>query len=188
MAIQWRRLRTVSLFHGTKQSPDPRKGHQSPVGGTMKHALLTLILLLSVTNIVIAGDFEDGMAAFQSNDYATAFAKFTKAAEAGNASAQFGLGVMYATGRGVSKDYQQAVRWYTKAAEAGGVNAQYNLASMYYRGQGVPQDYVLAHMWANLAAIKNSEYVKKRDALASFMTPTQVAEAQKLAREWKPKE
>jgi hypothetical protein len=92
---------------------------------------------------------------------------------------------MYEDGKGVTQDYVQAVTWYTKAAEAGIADAQYNLASKYYGGKGVPQDYVRAHMWANLAAFKNSEYVKKRDAIATFMTPTQIAEAQKLAREWK---
>lgn len=119
-------------------------------------------------------------------DYGQAAMWYTKAAEAGHRSARFNLGVMYYNGQGVPQDYGLAVTWYTKAAEAGSTIAQFNLASMYYGGQGIPQDYVLAHMWANLAAFKNSEYVKKRDAIATFMTPTQIAEAQKLAREWKP--
>jgi uncharacterized protein len=55
-------------------------------------------------------------------------------------------------------------------------------------GQGVPQDYVIAHMWFNLAASgghKNA--VQGRDMVAAKMAPAQLAEAQKLAREWKPK-
>ena len=111
---------------------------------------------------------------------------FRKAAEQGNALAQYNLGVAYANGEGVSQDYPEAVKWYRKAAGQENASAQYNLASMYFSGHGVPQDYVLAHMWANRAALKNTEYVKKRDAIASFMTPSQIAEAQKLAREWKP--
>jgi hypothetical protein len=65
---------------------------------------------------------------------------------------------------------------------------------MYYNGQGVPQNYVHAHMWFNLAASNpaakkepRDEAVHNRDVLAQKMTAAQIAEAQKLAQEWKPK-
>ncbi len=59
---------------------------------------------------------------------------------------------------------------------------------MYAKGQGVPQDYVYAHMWFNLAAARGDDGANKvRDSVASLMTPAQVVEAQKLAREWAPK-
>ncbi len=129
--------------------------------------------------------YDKGMGVPQDSQQAVRW--YTKAAEAGDASAQFHLGQIFDLGRGVAQDYQQAVRWYTKAAEAGNAVAQYNLASMYYSGKGVPQDYVLAHMWANLAASQGGEdAVKKRDAIATLLTPNQIAAAQKLAREWKP--
>ena len=52
--------------------------------------------------------------------------------------------------------------------------------------RGVPPDIVLAHMWWNLAAAQGNETAKKnRDKAASQMTPDQLAEAQRLAREWK---
>ena len=55
-------------------------------------------------------------------------------------------------------------------------------------GQGVTQDYVQAHMWFNLAAAQGDEIPRKnRDAVAERMTSEQIAEAQRLAREWKPK-
>jgi uncharacterized protein len=58
---------------------------------------------------------------------------------------------------------------------------------MYANGRGVPQDYIIAHMWLNLAAASGDKNaVTNRDRVAALMTPTQVAEAQKLAREWKP--
>jgi TPR repeat protein len=69
-----------------------------------------------------------------------------------------------------------------------------DLGIMYHEGLGVPQDYVLAHMWFNLAAAQGdwvAETFAKpgRDQLADeSMTSEQIAEAQKLAREWKPKE
>lgn len=55
-------------------------------------------------------------------------------------------------------------------------------------GQGVPQDYVQAHMWFNLAAASGGGKAQVgRDRIAKKMTRTQVAEAQKLAREWMAK-
>ena len=56
---------------------------------------------------------------------------------------------------------------------------------MYDQGQGVPQDYIQAHKWVSLAAVQgNKNAAKARDFFAKEMTPTQLAEAQKLAREW----
>ena len=53
-----------------------------------------------------------------------------------------------------------------------------------WHGQGVPMDDVRAHMWFNLAAVKgDADAVKNRDIAAKNMTPQQMAEAQKLARE-----
>ncbi|MSP50530.1 MAG: sel1 repeat family protein, partial [Alphaproteobacteria bacterium] len=89
---------------------------------------------------------------------------------------------------GVPQDYAEAVMWYRKAADQGEADAQTNLGINYANGQGVPQDYVQAHKWFNLAAAKgNINAVKNRDIVAAKMTPAQIAEAQKLAREWKPK-
>ena len=79
------------------------------------------------------------------------------------------------------------MKWYRLAADQGNACAQYNLGIMYAKGQGVPQDYVLAHMWFNLSAAQGiGDAVKNRDIAAGKMTPDQLAEAQRLAREWKP--
>jgi hypothetical protein len=113
--------------------------------------------------------------------------------EAPQAKMQFCLGGMYRGGYGVRKDYQQAAYWYQKAAEQGHVVAQSNLGSMYERGEGVPQDYILAHMWFSLAATNGDDALIRRNAasssarVAAKMTPQQLAEAERLAREWKPK-
>ena len=118
-------------------------------------------------------------------DYAEAVRWYRLAAEQGYARAQHNLGVMYENGEGVAQDYAEAVRWYRLAAEQGYANAQINLGGMYYNGEGVPQDYVQAHMWSNLAAAQgNANAVANRDIAASLMTPAQIAEAQRLAREW----
>jgi TPR repeat protein len=59
---------------------------------------------------------------------------------------------------------------------------------MYMNGQGVPQDLVQAHMWFNLAAAGGyADAQKSRDSVAAKMTPAQIAEAQRLASEWRLK-
>ena len=120
---------------------------------------------------------------------------YRKAADQGRADAQFNLALMYANGQGVPQDHAEAMTWYRKAAEQGDAAAQLNLGVMYHVGQGVPQDYVQAHKWYNLAASrfpasdseKAANAVKNRDAVTAKMTAAQIAEAQRLAREWKPK-
>ena len=115
----------------------------------MSKILTTLLLTLCLSvGAAWAGDFEDGVAAHEKKDFATALRKFKSAAAQGDADAQYNLGVMYSN------------------------------------GQGVVQDYVRSHMWYSLAAVKgNKDAVKNRTIVAKKMTPQQIAEAQKLARE-----
>jgi len=119
-------------------------------------------------------------------DNAKAAKWYRKAADQGLAEAQVLLGFLYDGGRGVLPDYAEAAKWYRKAADQGFAVAQFYLGLLYAKGQGVPQDYVAAHMWFNLAAAREEQgAAKARDAVASFMTPAQIAEAQRLARAWK---
>ncbi len=131
--------------------------------------------------------YDDGRGVTQAD--AEAVKWYRKAAAQGQAEAQYNLGVMYDDGQGVTQDYAEAVRWYRKAAEQGVAPAQARLGIMYYEGHGVVQDYVQAHMWLNLAAARGGgdAYAKVRDIVAKLMTPAQIAEAQRLAREWKPR-
>jgi TPR repeat protein len=74
------------------------------------------------------------------------------------------------------------------AAEQGHATGQTSLGVMYDNGNGVPQDYVRAHTWFNLAASRgNPKGSKNRDIVAKRMTPAQIVEVRRLAREWKPK-
>jgi TPR repeat protein len=110
------------------------------------------------------------------------------AADQGYAAAQSNLGAMYDRGEGVRQNYREALKWYRKAAEQGDSTAQYNIGSMYVSGQGVPQDDVAAHLWFSLSAARGDEdAARNRDLITQRMTLTQIGEAQKLAREWKPK-
>ncbi|MDR4470195.1 MAG: tetratricopeptide repeat-containing serine protease family protein [Nitrospira sp.] len=117
---------------------------------------------------------------------------FEEPAELGDGAAQFYLGLAYEEGKGVLQDYQQAFHWYRQAANQGVSPAQHNLGFMYGTGKGTPQDYVQAHKWYNLAASASTDQehrklsVKNRDLIERQMSPSQVAEAQRLAREWKP--
>ena len=128
-------------------------------------------------------------------DYAEALKWYRLAAEQGVAQAQTIVGKMYLQGNGVFPDDTEAVKWFRSAAEQGDAEAQNNLGVMYASGKGVPQDYVQALMWFSLADLQSpnsdqpkdrNDAVKNRERAASQMTPEQIAEAQKLAREWKP--
>jgi TPR repeat protein len=113
---------------------------------------------------------------------------FRKAAEQGHAMAQFNLGVMYANGEGVPKDDAEAVKWFRKAAEQGDAKAQFNLGVMYAEGRGVPRNDVAAYAWMNLAAAGGHKEAKvQRDRLETRMTREEIAEAQRIAAEFRPK-
>ena len=84
-----------------------------------------------------------------------------KAAERGDASAQFNLAIMYDHGWGVPHDCSQSAVWYRKAAEQGFAVAQYYLGVAYWEGQGIPQDYAQASAWYRKAAAQG-------DAAAQF--------------------
>ena len=85
------------------------------------------------------------------------------------------------------RDYAAAVRLIRPLAEQGNANAQYNLGVFYDNGLRVPQDTVRAYMWFNLSAAQGREGAAAfRDLIARRMNAAQIAEAQKLAGEWKP--
>jgi TPR repeat protein len=133
-------------------------------------------------------DFQKGLDAVYSGDYATALREWRDLAQQGDASAQYNLGNMYRIGLGVTQEYVEAAKWLRLAAEQGNTYAQLNLGVMYALGQGVAQNYITAHMWSNISGASGTENaVDARDEIAKQMTPTQIAEAQKLAREWMEK-
>jgi hypothetical protein len=110
-----------------------------------------------------------------------------RAAEAGNAGAQVNLGRMYQLGDGMPKDGRQAAQWYRNAAEQGNAMGQNNLGVMYESGDGVPKDLVSAYKWFNLSAAQGLELaIANRNLIEKQMTHDQIAEGQRLSREWKP--
>jgi len=145
---------------------------------------LTTAVLLGSVGVSESADYQKGFTAYKSGDYATALREWTPLAKQGNADAQFNLGLMYDEGQGVPEDNMKAVHWYRFAAWQGHASAQGNLGAMYALGAGVKKDFVRAHMWGSIAkSIGGKDRGKVRDYVEEIMTPAQIAEAQKLARE-----
>ena len=120
-------------------------------------------------------------------NHAEALNWFSKAAKQGLADAQYNLGVMYYQGVGITQNYPEAFKLYSQAAQKGHALAQYNLGLMYLAGNSVPKDQVKAYMWLSLAAAqKVPEAIKNRDYLDTKISPAQLADARKLASDWKP--
>ena len=108
--------------------------------------------------------------------------KLRKAAEQGDAEAQYNLGVRYANGEGVPEDYKEAVKWFRKAAEQGTAKAQCNLGIRYANGEGVPKNYVEAYKWFLLAAAQGDSSAKEnKKIIRKRMSSKQIAEAQRRA-------
>jgi TPR repeat protein len=119
---------------------------------SIKSLLASIFVSLFPVASAVAGPYEDGVAAYERGDYA------------------------------------KAVELFRKAAEQGDAYAQYNLGQMYDKGKGVKQDYVETHKWVSLAAAQGlKKAIENREMVASQLTPAQMTEAQRLAREWKSK-
>ncbi|UYN95401.1 MAG: sel1 repeat family protein [Enhydrobacter sp.] len=159
--------------------------------------LLTSLLLvfLCTASPVSAGPYEDGTAAYSRSDYATAMRLLRPLADQGNGGAQIYVGMMHELGQGVSKNGAVAAEWYRKAADKGWASAQGNLGALYAQGLGVPRDYVQAYKWWTLAAARfqasqrerRDITLKSRNEIAAKMTQAQIAEAERQAKEWKPR-
>ena len=121
-------------------------------------------------------------------DHREAVRWYRMAATQRHVGAFYRLCVLSDIGRGIPQDYQEALRWCRLAAGQGHGPAMFLIATYYAKARGVPKDVVQAYQWYNLAAANGHEDgVKWRDRLALNMTPTQIAQAQFLARNWKPK-
>lgn len=130
-------------------------------------------------------------AAYARGDYVAAVNVLTPLALRGDASAQAFLGFMYENGFGAPQAYDAAADLYIQAAIRGNPFAQCMLGLMYDKGHGVPQDFILAYKWLNLAAARAPKrerdyYLRLRNAVASKMSPDQIATGQQLALFWAP--
>ena len=157
----------------------------SPMRHLTTTICLTIAVLLGSAGVSWGADFQKGLTAVKSGDFATALREWKPLADQGHGRAQNGMGVMHATGKGVPRNYKTAVKWFKLSAKNGDMRGQNSLGVMYEKGQGVIQDYVRAHMWLNIAAssVNSKNASKNRDIVAKRMTPADISTAQKLARE-----
>jgi TPR repeat protein len=121
-------------------------------------------------------------------DYGEAVKWIRKAADQGNTTAKVTLAHCYLFGDGVAKDAVEAVRLFRPLAEGGDAVAQGGLGYCYVNGEGVPKDYVSAYNWLNLAAAQGDKLAAQgRSLFETYMTPAQIAEGQRLSREFVPR-
>ena len=124
-------------------------------------------------------------------DFQEAVQWYTMSAEQGYAPAQLVLGDMYSRGQGMEKDSAEAAKWYLMAAGQGYFTAIFKAGSIYLSGEGVEPDPVRAYMWFAVAAALAPEGAREpanrnKELVALQMTPEQIAEAEELARNWRP--
>ena len=145
------------------------------------------LLLGSLIFLMLAypasADYSAGASAYSDGDYKTAQREYLASAKDGDQRSQFGLAVMYHTGRGVTKDYTKARGWYIKAAEQGYAKAQNNLGIMYRRGQGVERNPREAFSWIWLASMQG--YARAEMNLAEmYLRGEGIAKDPALAYAW----
>jgi len=144
----------------------------------LKYTVPSLILALAVPLVALAHGpkdlpddpkllkrYQDGYAAYQKEDYATALIRWRPLAEQGSSAAQLFVGFMYANGQGLPKDNTVAAKWYGEAAERDNGVAQVRLAIMYRDGRGVPVNRVKALYLAKRAGRKEDHMQKIAEAL-----------------------
>jgi len=124
----------------------------------MKGFFILPVLLILLIGTPAYADFQKGLDAAKSGDFATALKEWRPLANKGMADAQYNLGVMYRRGEGVTQDYEVAIEWFRLAAEQGNASAQSNLGAIYDQGRGVIRDPNAAFKWFKLAAEQGNNY------------------------------
>lgn len=154
----------------------------------MKSIRAAAIVMSAGLFVAAAQDFGAGLRAYEQKDYAGALKEWRPLAEKGNSEAEFNLALLYFDGKGVPQDFEQAAQWFETAANEGYTKAQHNLGEMYAIGQGVKKDFVQSYKWLSLCAVSGNETcASHRDWVGKKLKGSQLAAAQRMAREFKPK-
>lgn len=155
----------------------------------MKPSFHFLVLVIFCVSSLWAGDFEDGIAAYEKKNFSVALQKFRIAAAQGEAKAQHGLGMMYFSGSGVTQDYAEAVHFFKLAIAQDHPDAYMSLGWMYTDGIGVVRDYVKAYALFNIAAGQGNEHaIRLRESTAGKLSNLQIIQAQALANRCQAKQ
>jgi len=141
----------------------------------MRRTLPAVLVVLLVAGVAFA-DFRAAMDAYNAGDFETAYDEWLPLAEAGNAAAQFNVGLLHERGEGRERDVEKALEWYVKAAENGFAQAQFRLGEIYDAGRDVERDLIEARKWFYLAAESRYPKARKRKKqIAQDMTPKEIA-------------
>ena len=148
----------------------------SALGDTapMRFWLTTILAAFALSAVAVgamAAPIDDGLAAFEAEQYEAALEILRPLAEAGNIEAAYAVGVIYDFGRGVNQDDMAAGIWYRIAAEQGMPEAQLGMAVLFDTGEGILQSVVEAFAWSAIAAdqgLRRAELL--RDSVRSVMS------------------
>ena len=136
----------------------------------------------------IGGEARKPQASSKTNrvdDHHFAVQLYEESAENGDIDAQYKLGLLYLTGNGALQDFAEAAKWLKLAAEQGYALAQYELGLIYRSGYGLAIDQVQSYVWLNLAAAAGvQQAVGARDDVMRSLNTKQLAQAQKISRDW----
>ncbi|MEZ0224547.1 MAG: tetratricopeptide repeat protein [Alphaproteobacteria bacterium] len=129
-------------------------------------------------------------------DYRKAAYWYRRAAEAGNADGQAGLGALYYMGQGMRQDYAAAAEWNHRAALQGHAHGQGYLGLLYFKGYGTPKNPSEAYFWIVLAMAPREKGQASMASMPSFVTfakevsqslsPTERETLKQRAKDWKP--
>ena len=134
----------------------------------------------------------DGADAYEAGDYAEAARAWRPLAEGGDRMAQFNLGLLHETGRGMVEDPAEAAAWYERAAQQGVTRAQFNLALLHQTGRGVEKDGAEALYWLEVAAghgegVEGEQAADAAAQLAEILPAEQIDDARARAAEFAPR-
>ncbi len=153
----------------------------------MKEVMIAVALVLSMTQPALS-DWRAGQEAADRDDFETAATEWRRAADEGDARAQYSLGFLHQMGDGVTRDYDQATHYYKMAAEQGHSGAQVALGNLCRMGLGMAKDYVMAYMWFSIAtAGGHSMGPRNVERVSAKMSDDEIAEAQRLELVWTQK-
>jgi len=128
-------------------------GHSRP---SALRRLIAGALLLAAASGLAAGQafagYAEGKAAYDKNDYDTAWKELEPLAKKGDAKSMFLIASMYHTGRGVPVNYKDAAEWYLKSANAGDVQGVFMMGVVYEGGIGQPRNIAEAFKWYKKSA------------------------------------
>lgn len=153
-------------------------------------ALFLVAASVALARADVWSDYLDGAQLYNKKEYAAAYPVLLRAAQAGDARAQYMIAQMYQAGHPVKPD-ATAAEWYRKAADQGHPVAQMALAMLLHRGTELPVDRFAAYQWASLAADRMDGQLRETalilaGAMANFLTEAERERARAAVAAWRP--